>query len=316
MHSKASCKWSHWCITHFGFNWHTTLRRAPLIIWFRTLLSQTTSTTWRYLSKISCTQVVEYSWLCIGRAATKDHVFHFITFLSFSVTICNRLWSEKVCIALQQLEMCPFSTTDWQFLRCSGESLCFCFLLSCARVSVNTLLNSGAAQLQALSALYLNKLPVNAPHRRICACALAGPDTILLWQSGKRSQRTACLVLSDGKIKTNPNRIHSPQLWVGRWWDHQRGTARSNMSSDRIIIDLPPALLHRLSMPSWVWPALSVTFLMPHCCLSSHECDMESWWLHQNNILRLRSTERCPLGRPFLFCSQWEDIRTWDCSSW
>lgn len=157
------------------------------------------------------------------------------------------------------------------------ESLCFCFLLSCACVSVNTFLSSRVAELRALSALYLNKLPVNVPCWRICACALAEPDTILLWQNGKHLQCTACLVLSDGKIKANPNKIHSLQLWVGRWRDHQRGTARSTMSSDHIIIDLSCSLpsvfvllglncaftniSHGSLLPliSWVWHEIMMT---------------------------------------------------------
>lgn len=180
----------------------------------------------------------------------------------------------------------PFSTTGNLCFQHHGqavceiqqrESLCFCFLLSCACVSVNTFLSSRVAGLWASSALYLNKLPVNVPHWRICACALAEPDTILLWQNGKHLQHTACLVLSDGKIKANPNKIHSLQLWVGRWWDHQRGTARSTMSSDHIIIDLscsPPSVFvflglnctfsnisHGSLLPliSWVWHEIMMT---------------------------------------------------------
>lgn len=60
----------------------------------------------------------------------------------------------------------------------------------------------------------------------------------------------ARLVLSDGKIKANPNKIHSLRLRVAGWWDHQSGTGLSALSSDHIIIDL------RLLLPSSVYLCL------------------------------------------------------------
>lgn len=157
------------------------------------------------------------------------------------------------------------------------ESLCFCFLLSCACVSVNTFLKSQVAQFRDLSVLYLNKLPVSVPRWRICACALAEPDIILLWQNGKHLQHTACFILSDGKIKANPNKIHSLQLLVGRWRDHQRGTAHSTMSSDRIIIDLSLPLSSSvcLCLPESAL-RFSVKFHVFRC-LSSPERDKKSF---------------------------------------
>ena len=256
-----------------------TIDRDTLVFWFTysfscsehhsssgfTLLClKTTSTIWRYLSKISSTRVVEHSWLFIGEAVTKAYVFHLFTFFE---PLCNHFvinfGVEKVCMALfsnlKYMLSAPWTDSLWE--PAQGNHFVFCLLLSCACVPVNTFLNTRATHFRALSVLYSNKLPVSVPCWRICAGALAEPDTILLWQNGKHSQHTACLVLSDGKIKANPNKIHSLHVGVGRWRDHQRGTARSTMSSDHIIIDpsLPLSSSVCLCLPE---PA--------QCCFHSH----------------------------------------------
>lgn len=90
-------------------------------------------------------------------------------------------------------------TMDRQFPRTNALSLfsvvmCMCFC---------TFLNSQAVYFRALTVLYLNKLPVNVPHWRICTCALAEPDTILLWHK----MENACSIppvlkcLSMGRLK-------------------------------------------------------------------------------------------------------------------
>lgn len=87
------------------------------------------------------------------------------------------------------------------------ESLCFCFLLSCAHVLCDFFSRSWSRSVYSfLSVLYLNKLPVNVPRWRIGACALAETDTILLWPNGKDLQLIITPALSDVKIKANPNK--------------------------------------------------------------------------------------------------------------
>lgn len=56
-----------------------------------------------------------------------------------------------------------------------------------------------------------------------------------------------------------------------------RGELLAQLCHQITLSLISPALLLCLSLPSWVCPVLSVTFLMAHCCLSSHECDMKSW---------------------------------------
>lgn len=179
--------------------------------------------------------------------------------------------------------MYPFSCR--QFVRVSrGNHFVFVF---CCHVHVFCKYapqKNHVAQFRALSVFYLKKLSMgdtDASH------ALAESDTILLWPSEEHLQHTICLTLSNGKIKANPNKIHSLQLWVGRWWDHQRGTARSTMSSHHIIIVLSPPLSCSLSLPSSICPLLSVTFLLAKNCLSSHKCHIKLSWLYQNSTLYL-----------------------------
>lgn len=167
--------------------------------------------------------------------------------------------------------MHAFSTTDSFRKPVEGITL---FLFSVVMCSCKKLFS--AVKLRSLKlfllALYSNKLPVNVPHWRICACALAQPDTILLGaQNGKHSQHIARFVLSDGKIKAKQNSPSSSES------GSMVGPPEGNSSLSNVIrwhYHWSPTPV--LCLSSWVCPELSVTFSVAPCCLSSERRDKKS----------------------------------------
>lgn len=158
-----------------------------------------TRTTWCYLSKISCTQVVERSWLCIGKAVTKAYVFHLFAFLNCSVTIIN-FRVEKVCIGLfnnwKYILSAPWTDSFWEpakgialFLFSVVMCMCFCKYFSqqpsrSVQSFVSSLFKQAACQRATLT--YLCLCTCRTWHNSLAAkwktLAAHRPPRIVWWE--------------------------------------------------------------------------------------------------------------------------------------